>query len=321
MHRLRLTGTVFEAETNVYLFREEPITLVDAGVGTEDCERQLRSALEREGVALSAVDRVVLTHFHFDHAGLASTIQRESDATVYSHPDDAPLVTAGADGFVEAIESDSHVLERWGVPLEERTSIKEVLGESASMGGGPVDVTPIEDGERIDAGDHTMTVRHVPGHTAGHVAVDLGDGTVLAGDCLHPQKTPNIGGDIRLEHSLSAYLASLERLLSSHPRVIWPGHGEAIRDPIDRGNRIAAHHRRRAERMWDALDDETYTSPWTVARAVFGELSGIHALNGTGESAAHLAFLESAGLAEEDNGCYRRNSETDSLADAFPQFS
>ncbi len=44
--------------------------------------------------------------------------------------------------------------------------------------------SPLADGERIDVGDAYFTVEHLPGHTAGSVALRLGDELVLTGDFL-----------------------------------------------------------------------------------------------------------------------------------------
>src|SRR4051812_43127690 len=73
-------------DVNVYLIKEDPLTLVDTGPKTPEAVSALRAALSRHGVKVSDIRRIVLTHAHEDHCGLAKTIRDEAkDAEVFVH--------------------------------------------------------------------------------------------------------------------------------------------------------------------------------------------------------------------------------------------
>lgn len=323
MHRLRLDGGVFERETNAYLVLgndEEPTTLIDTGIGTAAAEQSLRDALASHSVTIEDIDQLFVTHFHYDHCGLASRIQRESGATVLCHSADEPFIATDADGLIDRLTTHDRVLDRWGVPEPPRHALQQFLETSAELGGGTVDVSTVGNGETLTVGTKAATVCHLPGHTAGQIGLEFANRQMVVGDAMLPTTTPNVGGDIRCENPLADFLMAIRRIVDADPDIVWPGHGEPIRTPVERANAICNHHRHRAGRMLDALTPDSFASPWTVAGEVFGDLSGIHVLNGTGEAAAHLTFLATHDLVDEEDGRYRRLADRGLPDELFPEF-
>src|SRR5437867_13426735 len=71
---------------NVYLIKEDPVTIIDTGPKTMDAVDALRAGLRRAGLTIVDIRRIVLTHAHEDHCGLARTIRDEAkDAEVFVH--------------------------------------------------------------------------------------------------------------------------------------------------------------------------------------------------------------------------------------------
>ena len=71
---------------NVYLIAEDPITLIDSGPKTKDANEALREGLRRARIRLSDIRRIVLTHAHEDHCGLARSLRDEArNAEVLVH--------------------------------------------------------------------------------------------------------------------------------------------------------------------------------------------------------------------------------------------
>src|SRR5215475_8242234 len=70
---------------NIYIIAEEPITLLDTGPKTADALAALREQLRSLGLIVRDIQRIILTHTHEDHCGLAGVLQYESGAGVYVH--------------------------------------------------------------------------------------------------------------------------------------------------------------------------------------------------------------------------------------------
>src|SRR5215467_6693113 len=71
---------------NVYLVAEEPLTLIDTGPKTRDAIEALRAELRSSGFLVSDIRRIVLTHAHEDHCGLARSLRDEAkNAEVFVH--------------------------------------------------------------------------------------------------------------------------------------------------------------------------------------------------------------------------------------------
>ena len=71
---------------NVYLIKEDPVTLIDTGPKTKETVDALRAGLRHAGLSISDIRRIVLTHTHEDHCGLARALRDEAkEAKVFVH--------------------------------------------------------------------------------------------------------------------------------------------------------------------------------------------------------------------------------------------
>ncbi len=305
MERLPLSNAAFEGDNNAYLFADgSETTLVDTGDWMETTQEQLEAGLERHGVGFGDVDRIFLTHWHADHAGLAGEIQAASGASVHVHAADAALVAGDPDAW-EAVEASMEAcFETWGMPEQKRAVLREVLADLDEMGQIP-EVTAFEDGSTFSVNGTQLDAVHAPGHAAGMCLFETGE-EVLSGDALLPKYTPNVGGaDVRVENALAAYLRTLDRITEADYCRAWPGHRDPIDNPSARARHIVDHHEQRAWRVLDALERQGPCDAWTVSADLFGTLDSIHILHGPGEADAHLTHLESAGAVVRSGREYR----------------
>jgi glyoxylase-like metal-dependent hydrolase (beta-lactamase superfamily II) len=181
-------------QENCYLLREAGHpdgVIVDPG---EEAERFLREAEARK----LTIKEIWLTHAHLDHIMGVDAVRRATGAPIYLHPDDRPMY--------------------------------EGLAQQGRLFG--IDVTPapppdrtLQHGQRLLLGTTPIEVRHVPGHSPGHV-VFVGPGLVLGGDVLFQGsigRTDLVGGDLpTLLTGIREQLFSL-----SDETIVYPGHGPA----------------------------------------------------------------------------------------------
>jgi hydroxyacylglutathione hydrolase len=322
LHGIRLGNAAFEGLNNCYVLGTEPdadLTLVDTGVGRPETLTELRAGLADLGADFADVDRILLTHWHPDHAGLAGEIQAAADCPVYVHEHDAGIVA----GRVDPQGSDDGFRERiteWGMPPDKREELLSFLRANTDDTPDPT-VTTYEAGERFDIGSVTLEAVGLPGHTAGlsGFTFDGHDGEELfAGDALLPYYTPNVGGaDVRVDAPLAKYLATLAGIVERGYTRAWPGHRGAIVDPPGRAADIIDHHRERTARVLDALADGAAT-PWEVSATLFGDLRNIHVLHGPGEAFAHLDHLREAGVVERTGREYEVADPHADVESLFP---
>ena len=299
----------FEGQNNAYLLTSErTVTLVDTGIATPAIREQFAAGLHAHGLESEDIDQIVLTHWHPDHTGLAGDIQAESDAVVYVHEADAPLVRRTPAALDAFHAHQREYFDEWGMPSAEQDALLPYL-EDSHIVGRPPSVEPIADGTTIDIGERDLTVLHTPGHSAGLCCFAFrGDAgrEAFVGDAILPKYTPNIGGaDIRVNKPLATYLDTLEKLANQEFARVWPGHRDMIEAPTARAQEIIDHHRERARRILDILHQEGQADAWRVSAHLFGDLEGIHILHGPGEAYAHLDHLDRHGLVERLEDGYR----------------
>ena len=331
MKRIRLHNTVFEGANDVYVLDGATTTLVDAGVATDGARADLRAGLADYGLTFGDVDQILLTHWHYDHSGLAGEIQAESGATVRVHEADAGLVAADPDALAAEHARREARFAEWGIPEGPLAELTDFLGHHESLAGADVDVTPFGGGETFTAGDREVETLHLPGHAGGLSAFVFdtdGDGDddndhaeeAFVGDAILPKYTPNVGGaDVRLDDPLGDYVDSLTRLIDRDLTRAWPGHRDPIEDPSGRAATILDHHRERTERVLGVLREHGPCDAWTVSAHLFGDLENIHILHGPGEAWAHLNHLERHGVvARDDDWQYEVVDADADSADLFP---
>lgn len=299
-----------EGANSAYLLPDRGV-LIDPGPPTDEAWTALTEGIDAAGCALRAVDHVVVTHWHVDHAGLAPRLAERAGATIHMHERDAPLLADYAAARRERVRRDAATLAAWGVP-ESRIAAVRASDEPSEL---PA-TTPVaarRDGETVAGGD----LLHAPGHTEGHLAIRFGD-ALFVGDAVLPTYTPNVGGsDTRATDPLADYLASLDRL-EAHRGTFRPGHGRTLTP--ERFDVVREHHAERARRVVEQLRALGPATPWTVAEELFGELRGVHVKFGAGEAAAHLRSLASLGYVDrtDDPETYALDGSVPTTADLLP---
>ena len=191
-----LTGKAFDS--NVLLIDGERPVVVDAGTGTITEHYVERIAKVLEG---RPVDRIVLTHRHFDHSGGAAALSRELKAPVYIHE--------------KGVDSLSHG--------DAETSGAWLFGATFT----PVEADPLKEGDMVDVGPDRFEVLHTPGHSPDAIALwDPASRTLIPGDTVYAD-----GGIGRWDLAGGDYdelVASLERLADLGADTMFPGHGPAV---------------------------------------------------------------------------------------------
>ncbi len=293
---------------NVYLLAGERPTLVDVGVRGDRARRALDAALaSKAGVGVEELCQILLTHRHYDHSGGALDVARASGAQVRCHPLSTRDEGPGRRAFLE-------LFARHGAPAELVGELEAVwikgdrFGES--LHGAP-EVSTINDGDTLHAGDVELEVMATPGHSPGHLCfLCRQESTLLCGDMLLAAITPNPLPHFDPEDpkgrqpSLTRYLESLDRVEALGPLRGLAGHGRPIQDTAEAAVKARRHIEQRSEAMERLLRANPGRNLFGLAQIHFAQPTAHGQALAYCEVLAHADLLEVRGslILDEDTG-------------------
>ena len=193
--------------TNCYLVRADPdakeAVVVDPGAEPAEIERALASL----GAACAGI---LLTHSHYDHFGALAELAESTAAPVWLP------------------EGELDVFRR-----------PETFFPGITMRAYTSDATLLSGGETVDVAGISFQVRHVPGHSPGHLSY-YADGALFSGDVLFSGSVGRVDlpfGD------WETLLASIRSLADAYPpeTIVLSGHGPAttLGDELERNPFLA----------------------------------------------------------------------------------
>jgi glyoxylase-like metal-dependent hydrolase (beta-lactamase superfamily II) len=284
---------------NVYLIAEDPVTLIDTGPKTKEAIEALREGLRQARFRVSDIKRIVLTHAHEDHCGLAKQLRDEAkDAQVFVHA----WETGHRAGRLE-YEENRQLLLRAGVPTDELEAMRRLYAHVREFADALEDHehAELKDNAELEFSTGSLRVVHTPGHTPGSCSfLREADRTIIAGDCVLKRVTPNpvLSPDpvdpSRRFPSLSEYLVSLARLRTFAPTLVHGGHGDVINDYEELFNRYLRAIRERQSAIINLIP-KNGASAWAISRELFPDASDVHRFLAVSESVAHLDLAHSEG--------------------------
>jgi glyoxylase-like metal-dependent hydrolase (beta-lactamase superfamily II) len=305
LHRLTLPTPFPIGPVNVYLVEGDPLTLVDTGPKAPVSRAALEAGLAALGHRVESLRRLILTHHHVDHIGLAAEIVARSGAEVWTHPFNRPWLANYAAERDRQRPFYQRIWDEGGVPPD---IVAAMAAANESMPRWTADVSTdgtLDEGAELSLGPDRWRVFHTPGHAGGLICLwEPASRTLLANDHLirdissNPVLEPPPLMNGPRPRRLVEYLHHLRRMAALEPAVALPGHGEPVDDVAGLVRQREAFHHRRARRLLESLDGQTLTL-WELTQPLFPRLErGMDFFLALSEVLAHLDLLAANGQAE-----------------------
>jgi glyoxylase-like metal-dependent hydrolase (beta-lactamase superfamily II) len=194
-----------------------PPIVVDTGFDAATAARRGRNllrpvdqSLAEAGIDIAAVEDVIVSHMHFDHAGSLNLFPNAR-----FHIQDAEMAFCTGRAMTERMVRAPFDAE----PVAEM--VRMLFGDRVVFHAGTSQVAP------------GVKVHHLGGHTAGLQAVEIATvrgPVVLASDAAHLYANIKRAMPFPIVVDVPAYLASLKRLLEIAPNLdhVIPGHDPLV---------------------------------------------------------------------------------------------
>jgi glyoxylase-like metal-dependent hydrolase (beta-lactamase superfamily II) len=287
----------------------EPLTLVDTGPRTPYTRAALDTGLARLGYAVADLERIVVTHAHADHFGLAADLKAGSGAEVVTHPWNVDALTDHAGDRERYTAFYADLLRRAAVPAHVLAAVYEATRAVNDFAASVAVDRTVDEGALLPLAGRTWQVLHTPGHAAGLICLyEPEGGTLLSSDHLLADISSNAvvepppPGHAERLRSLALYRDTLQRVAAMDVRLALPSHGPLIHDVAGLVARRLAFHQERLDRILEALCAGAQTT-WDVTLALFPGRSPLDTFLAVSEVIGHLDILEMEGrIGREPSG-------------------
>ncbi|HUN98171.1 MAG TPA: MBL fold metallo-hydrolase [Bradyrhizobium sp.] len=297
---------------NVYLLADDDgWTMVDSGFGNEESIAAWTTLFEGplKGVKIT---RLIVTHSHPDHVGLAGWIVERFHCTLHmSQVEYLQSVYHQNRGTEERRNAQRLFFRRHG--MDENLTDK-LLGSGQDylkrVSVLPASYRRISHGDEVSIGTRRFKVITGGGHALDQVMLYCAaDKLFLSADQVLSRISPNVSvwAVEPDQNSLGEYLASLASLTTTLPydALVLPGHGVPFYGLKTRIKQLADHHEERCRLIADACREVPQTSAQLVPVVFHKHVLDPHQMGfAAGELIAHVNYMLVEGrlAAEEIDG-------------------
>ncbi len=287
-----LPGNPLKAVNSYVIKGDQRFLIIDTGMNMPACREAMAAGLSKLAVDLNKTD-FFITHLHADHLGLVSELAVPAAKIYFNYPDaeimknthqwDDVGATAMINGFsAEEVESalQKHPGRKYFKP-------------------GPLNYTPLREGDQISIGRYVFQCVETPGHTPGHLCLyEATEKIFFSGDHILEDITPNISMWADVGNPLQEYLDSLDKISLMEISGVFPGHRRIFTDHRKRIAELKKHHQIRAEEILAILKmgprnayQVASQMTWDIDCKTWDDFPAPQKWFASGEALSHLQYL------------------------------
>jgi len=279
-------------------------TIIDTGLNRAETIAEWEKFWQEQKSGWEEIEKIVLTHYHPDHYGMAGYMQERSGAKVYMGKLDAKaahLFWQNA-GF-NAGESLRDFYQLHGMPTNLANQMVPHMQEFIPwITPNPV-ITYLSDEEEIYLGDLPYRAILTPGHSDGHFCFYQPEKKILfSGDHILLTISPNISlwPKETSRNPLAEFLNSLAKIERLSVETVLPAHGKIFTNLKERIKELDNHHEERLKNITDFIKGKEKVTAFQVCTYLFGDKLSIHQLRfAMAETLAHLVYMQELGLIKQ----------------------
>ena len=280
---------------------------VDTGIMLQECSDAWK-ALFAASLAGKTLTRVICTHLHPDHIGLAGWLAKRFSAPI--------LMTRG-----EWLQARYMIADVRDEQPPEVTAMQQGCGwdeeaiEASKASGWsrfgrmiarlPFGYQRLTDGQRLTIGKGEWQIVTGSGHSPEHACLlNEAEGVLISGDQVLPRISSNVSSNAGEPDAnpLGEWLASIDKLLQlPADLLVCPAHGEPFRGLHTRLIALRDEHHERLDAVTAALGEGPRRVVDCFPLLFRREIGGDHIGLATGETLAHLRYLEHAGRVRRED--------------------
>jgi len=284
--------------------------IVDTGIFTEDCQNVWRRTFA-DAMDEQAAARVIVTHLHPDHSGLAGWLTETFGVELLMSREEYLLCRIlAADTGRPAPDAGINFYKAAGYTDEELGNYRERFGTFGRLLSPlPDSYRRLQDNDVLSIGGRDWQVIVGRGHSPEHACLYCAELNILiSGDQLLPTISSNISVHPTepAANPLSDWLISLRDFKEKIPNdvLVLPAHGKPFRGAHARLDRLIHEH----DQCLDALHKlckEPKRAVDTFPALFKARITGSNLMFAIGESIAHLNYLLNDGsmtISADDDG-------------------
>ncbi|MFS0574287.1 MBL fold metallo-hydrolase [Sporosarcina sp. 179-K 3D1 HS] len=266
-------------------------TVVDTGDNTMEAREVWKKVLAMD----IPIEKIVVTHAHPDHLGLAAWFQNEYGLPVW-------LSEEGHKELVRARQMFMDDYEDVMIPfaLQHGAALYPPADDRSKQYYKP-DTFQFEPdvlfkmGDDIRLGDAAFQVIWTPGHSEDHCCFYDQDSKIMfAGDHILKNMNPIVTSRHMEDNPLQEYMESLDKIESCQTELVLPGHGELFENLAGRIAEMKSHYVKRWLQTYEAIGSEGKTA-YDASRIVYSNYTERRVMPAFLQTITNLIYLESKG--------------------------